>query len=161
MSEESKVSIIIPCYNAEDWISESIESALNQSWSNTEVIVIDDGSSDRSRDIISSFGDRLRYEFGPNRGGANARNRGLAMSRGNWIQFLDADDIMLANCIEAKLEMSKRVGEHIVPCCKIEYLSFAPREKENPGPVYWGFRDLSTDLSMNMTTQNPCNNWGR
>ena len=63
------VSILIPCFNAERWVAQAIESALAQTWPEKEVIVVDDGSTDDSRRIIRSFGDRVRWETGPNRGG--------------------------------------------------------------------------------------------
>lgn len=76
------VSIIIPCYNAADYVGEAIESALAQTYSPTEVIVIDDGSTDGSLDLLRSFGDRIRWETGPNRGACTARTRGLALAMG-------------------------------------------------------------------------------
>lgn len=87
-------SIIIPCYNAEALISEAIESALNQTYPHREVIVVDDGSTDSSLDVIRSFGNRVRWASGPNRGGSAARNRGLEMATGEFVQFLDADDVL-------------------------------------------------------------------
>ena len=87
-------SIIIPCYNGEEYVGEAIESALSQTYPRTEVIVIDDGSTDGSLDVIRSFGDRIRWETGPNRGGSAARNRGLKLAEGELVQFLDADDIL-------------------------------------------------------------------
>jgi glycosyltransferase involved in cell wall biosynthesis len=86
------VSILIPCYNAERWIAACIESALQQSWPNKEVIVLDDGSTDGSLDIIRGFDGRIRWEAGPNRGGNAARNRLLELAQGEWLQYLDADD---------------------------------------------------------------------
>lgn len=88
------VSILIPCYNAEQWIGEAIESALAQSYPHTEVIVYDDGSTDGSLDIIKSYGDRIRWGTGPNRGGGPARNWLLDKAEGEWIQYLDADDYL-------------------------------------------------------------------
>jgi glycosyltransferase involved in cell wall biosynthesis len=88
------VSIIIPCYNAERWVAEAIQSCLDQTWQPREVIVIDDGSTDGSLDVIKSFGDKIRWETGPNRGGNAARNRGFALAKGEYIQFLDADDFL-------------------------------------------------------------------
>ena len=76
------VSIIIPCYNAEKYVGEAIESALAQTYPNKEVIVIDDGSTDGSLQVIKSFGHRIRWETGPNRGGSAARNRGIELARG-------------------------------------------------------------------------------
>ena len=99
------VSVVIPCYNAEPWIAEAIGSALTQTHSPVEVIVIDDGSTDRSLEVIKSFGGQIRWEAGPNRGGDRARNRGFVLSAGEYIQFLDADDYLLP----AKIERQMRV----------------------------------------------------
>jgi glycosyltransferase involved in cell wall biosynthesis len=87
------VSILIPCYNAERWIAQAIDSALAQG-SEHEVIVVDDGSTDGSLEVIKRFGDRVRWESGPNRGGNVARNRLLSLARADWVQYLDADDYL-------------------------------------------------------------------
>lgn len=89
------VSILIPCFNSETWIAEAIESALNQTYSYKEVIVVDDGSTDGSLEIIKHYREWIRWETGPNRGGNAARNRLLALSKGTWLQYLDADDYLL------------------------------------------------------------------
>jgi glycosyltransferase involved in cell wall biosynthesis len=88
------VSIIIPCYNAEKYVAEAIQSALDQTYPECEVIVIDDGSSDGSLEVIKGFGEKIRWESGPNRGGCAARNRGAALAKGEYFQFLDADDVL-------------------------------------------------------------------
>lgn len=97
------VSILIPCYNARPWVAEAIESALAQTWSEKEVIVVDDGSTDGSLDVIRSFGSAIRFETGPNRGGNVARNRLLELAQGDWLQYLDADDRLLPQKIERQL----------------------------------------------------------
>jgi glycosyltransferase involved in cell wall biosynthesis len=94
------VSILIPCYNAERWVAQAIESALAQTWSEKEVIVVDDGSQDGSLGVIQSFGSGIRWEAGPNRGGNVARNRLLELAQGEWLQYLDADDYLLPLKIE-------------------------------------------------------------
>lgn len=99
----ARVSILIPCYNADRWIAQAIESALNQTYPNTEVIVVDDGSTDRSLAIIQQFGDKIRWEAGANRGGNVARNRLLELSRGEWVQYLDADDYLLPDKLEKQM----------------------------------------------------------
>jgi glycosyltransferase involved in cell wall biosynthesis/peptidoglycan/xylan/chitin deacetylase (PgdA/CDA1 family) len=99
------VSILIPCYNAATWIAQSIQSALDQTYANKEVIVVDDGSTDNSLEIIRTFGDRIRIESGPNRGGNVARNRLMQLSRGEWLEFLDADDFLLPRKIETQIGM--------------------------------------------------------
>ena len=98
------VSIVIPCWNAERTIGEAIESALSQTYPKIEVIVIDDGSSDASLDAVTSFGSRVRWETGPNRGGSAARNRGLALATGSLVQFLDADDLLNAHKLEVQAD---------------------------------------------------------
>jgi glycosyltransferase involved in cell wall biosynthesis len=98
------VSILIPCYNAQQWIEQAIDSALAQVWPNKEVIVVDDGSTDRSLEIIQRFDGRIRWETGSNQGGGAARNRLLELARGEWIQYLDADDYLLPNKIANQVE---------------------------------------------------------
>jgi glycosyltransferase involved in cell wall biosynthesis len=99
----SLVSVLIPCYNGERWIAQAIESALAQAWDEKEVIVVDDGSRDRSVDVIAQFAGRIRWESGPNRGGGAARNRLLELAHGEWIQYLDADDYLLPNKIAQQM----------------------------------------------------------
>jgi glycosyltransferase involved in cell wall biosynthesis len=108
--ERPLVSIIIPCYNAERWISEAIQSCLDQTYRPIEIIVIDDGSTDGSLEIIKSFGDAVRWETGPNRGGNAARNRGFALSQGEYIQWLDADDYIFPEKIERQVRFLQGSG---------------------------------------------------
>jgi glycosyltransferase involved in cell wall biosynthesis len=98
-----RVSILIPCYNAERWVAQAIESALAQSWPDKEVIVVDDGSTDASLAIVGGFGPRVRWESGPNRGGNRARNRLLELSTGEWLQYLDADDYLFPDKVERQV----------------------------------------------------------
>jgi glycosyltransferase involved in cell wall biosynthesis len=95
----SVVSIIIPCYNSKRWVQETIESCLNQTYPNVEIIVVDDGSTDGSLEILRRYLPHIRLETGPNRGGNSARNRGFALSSGEYIQYLDADDYLEADKI--------------------------------------------------------------
>lgn len=96
MSTKHLVSIIIPCYNAAQWVSEAVNSCLAQTYSLIEIIVIDDGSTDDSVEKLRVYGDHINLQEEPeNRGGDYARNQGIARSKGNYIQFLDADDYLL------------------------------------------------------------------
>ena len=94
------VSILIPCFNAERWIGEAIESALQQTWTPTEVIVVDDGSTDGSVEVIRRYADRVRWESRPHAGANPARNRLLEMATAEWVQYLDADDYLLPDKVE-------------------------------------------------------------
>lgn len=99
-----KVSIIIPCYNSEKYIGESIESALNQTYKNIEVVVVNDGSTDNTENIIqSNFIDRVTYIQQPNLGAAAARNKGISLAKGEWILTLDSDDYINPYYIEDAL----------------------------------------------------------
>ncbi|QCS50066.1 glycosyltransferase [Picosynechococcus sp. PCC 11901] len=106
-----QVSILIPCYNAERWIAQAIESALNQTYQNKEVIVVDDGSKDGSLEIIKSFGDAIRWESGSNQGANVTRNRLLELSTGEWLQYLDADDYLLPDKIAKQVEYLSQVPQ--------------------------------------------------
>lgn len=97
------VSVLIPCYNAERWIAQCIESALAQTWKSKEIIVVDDGSTDRSLEVISKFDGLISWAAGPNQGGNRTRNRLLELARGKWIQYLDADDYLLPEKIEQQM----------------------------------------------------------
>jgi len=114
------VSIVIPCCNADKYIAEAIESALAQTYPNKEIVVIDDGSTDGSLDSIRSFGDRVCWESGPNRGGGAARNRGIQLAQGELIQFLDADDILYPCKLERQICRIMEVGDGIVFCDRVE-----------------------------------------
>jgi glycosyltransferase involved in cell wall biosynthesis len=99
------VSILIPCYNAAPWLAKCIESALEQTYRYKEVIVVDDGSRDGSLDIIRRFEGRIRWETGPNRGANATRNRLMALSSGEWLSFLDADDYLLPHKVEKQVDL--------------------------------------------------------
>ncbi len=96
-SKPAKISIIIPCYNMEAWVEEAIQSGLIQEGVIPEVIVIDDGSTDRSLEVIKKFKENILWETGPNQGVNAARNRGLAKATGKYALFLDADDFLEHN----------------------------------------------------------------
>lgn len=100
------VSIIIPLYNAEKFIQETIESALNQTYKNIELIIVDDGSTDSSFDIADKFSkDNIIVVKQKNKGASAARNHGLKLAKGDFIQYLDADDIININKIEYQLNI--------------------------------------------------------
>lgn len=102
-----KVSVAIPCYNAERWLRQCLESALNQTGVETEVIVVDDGSKDGSIEVARSFGDRIQLLEGKHSGSNVARNLALRAATGEWIQFLDADDYLEPHKIATQLKESQ------------------------------------------------------
>jgi len=102
------VSILIPCHNAERWIGARIERALAQTYERTEVIVIDDGSIDDSKDVIQSFEGRVIFRVQENAGANISRNRLLSMSSGDWVQYLDADDYLMPEKIAEQVEVVRQ-----------------------------------------------------
>ena len=104
MPDENPLSILIPCFNAARWVGGAIRSALEQTFPNKEIIVVDDGSTDESIDMIKSFGDAVRWQTGPHRGGNPTRNRLLELARGEWVQYLDADDYLLPDKVARQMD---------------------------------------------------------
>jgi glycosyltransferase involved in cell wall biosynthesis len=118
-----KVSVVIPLYNARDVIAETIKSVLAQTWTDYEIIVVDDGSQDGSGELVQAFGDRVRYIRQQNTGVAGARNRGIEESHGEYIALLDHDDLWhptkLAKQVDC-LEKRKDVGMVITDVIHID-----------------------------------------
>ncbi|MHC4784098.1 MAG: glycosyltransferase family 2 protein [Planctomycetota bacterium] len=103
-----KISVVIPAYNAEKHIARAIESVLAQTRPADEVIVIDDGSSDGTGDVVRSFGDKVIFIQQENAGASVARNAGIEAATSDWIAFLDADDEWLPNKLQLQVEHFKR-----------------------------------------------------
>lgn len=97
-----RFSVVIPCYNAERWISATLKSVLAQAWPELEIIVVNDGSSDGSADHVRSQFPSVILIQQANKGVAAARNKGIAKATGEWIAFIDADDIWLPGKLEAQ-----------------------------------------------------------
>lgn len=133
MSETDRlVSIIISVFNGEKYLAEAIESALAQTYRPMELIVIDDGSTDRSADIARSYKE-VRYIYQPHQGLPAARNRGLGASRGAFITFLDADDIWLPEKLKVQVEYLATNSHVGFAVCRIE--SFLDPEVSLPPGV--------------------------
>jgi len=112
-----KVSVVIPTFNRAEKVSKSVESVLGQSFTDLEVIVVDDGSSDETGPTLrSAFGDRIRYYFQPNQGVSVARNRGIEEAKGEWIAFLDSDDLWETDKLEWQLRALDRFGPQCSAC---------------------------------------------
>ena len=100
-----QVSVIIPAYNGDRYIAEAIDSVLTQTHDNYEIIVVDDGSTDDTARVVRQYGDRLKYLEQANQGVAASRNLGLAAARGNYIAFLDQDDVFLPHKLATQVAL--------------------------------------------------------
>jgi len=98
------VSVVVPCYNTERYIGEAIDSIVAQECGSLQIVVIDDGSTDRSMEVVRRFGDRVECRSQPNAGISAARNAGIAMARGRYLAFLDADDVWTPTSLNRRLD---------------------------------------------------------
>lgn len=111
------ISVIIPLYNAERYISETLDSVLSQTYPNWECIVVDDGSTDSSADIVKRYSandSRIRYIKQENGGPSKARNNGFDRAKGDYIQFLDADDVILPERFKTLLKEYKSCDDSVI-----------------------------------------------
>jgi glycosyltransferase involved in cell wall biosynthesis len=95
MNDKSLISVIIPVYNGEKYLAEAVESVFAQTYRSIEVIIVDDGSTDSSGEISQRFGPSIRYILRSHEGSGAARNHGVALARGTYCAFLDADDLWM------------------------------------------------------------------
>lgn len=113
-----RVSIIIPCYNAERWLNECLRSAFAQTWRDCEIILVNDGSTDQSLELANTYAPRgLKIFSQSNRGAAAARNTGLLAATGQYIQFLDADDLLATDKIASQLALPAATDPEVLLSC--------------------------------------------
>lgn len=103
-----RVSVVIPAYNSAQYLGEAVQSIFDQTFDDYEIIVVDDGSTDNTRDLVESYGGRVRYVHQENGGASKARNRGIAEARGAYIAFLDADDCWEPDKLEKQVSLLER-----------------------------------------------------
>ena len=106
-----QVSIIIPVYNAEKYLEECLESALNQTYSNTEIIAVNDGSTDNSLEILKKYSNKLKIISKKNGGTASALNAGIKVAKGEWIKWLASDDVLYPQAIEELIIEAKKLSD--------------------------------------------------
>jgi len=156
------VSILIPAYNAEQWIADTLTSAVEQTWPRKEIIVVDDGSRDQTLSIARRFAaEAVSVVTQKNQGAAAARNRAFALSQGDYIQWLDADDLLALDKISKQMEaanecQSKRVlfssawGAFMYRVSKAQ---FSPTSLWcDLSPVEWLLRKMGQNLHMQTAT---------
>jgi glycosyltransferase involved in cell wall biosynthesis len=132
------VSVVIPCRNAASWLGQAIDSCLAQSWSRIEIIVVDNGSSDASPAIASSYADRGVTALECARPGASAaRNEGLARAKGDFIQFLDADDLIDRDKVAVQLaRLARAPARSIASAAWARFADDASKARLTPEPVW-------------------------
>jgi glycosyltransferase involved in cell wall biosynthesis len=125
-----EVSVVIPSYNCSEFLPEAVDSVFNQSLQDLELIVVDDGSTDNTRDVVRKFSSdtRLRYVYQENRGLPGARNRGVAEAHGSFVAVLDGDDTLEKNALEL---MHSSIKASNATWCVIDITKFWGRQAEH------------------------------
>lgn len=108
MQNNPLVSVVIPFYDHIDWLIEAVESVLSQSYSNIEIVVVNDGSKEDVHDFLNKYENRIKYIYKENGGPASARNIGVEIAKGEYIAFLDSDDLWLPNKLELQIQEMER-----------------------------------------------------
>ncbi len=140
----NKISIIIPTFNRRDYITIALDSVLKQTYKDYEIIIIDDGSSDDTKEVLKPYQDNIRYFYQDNKGIPTTRNRGIREARGDYIAFLDSDDFWLPEKLERQIECfsnNSRYGMVATRCSSITP-DGRLRKKNRPGKSGWVLIDL-------------------
>ena len=121
MKFQPKISIIIPVYNGENYLRESIESAINQTYKNIEIIVVNDGSNDdnKTENIALSYGSKVKYIKKKNGGVASALNLGIEKMTGDYFSWLSHDDLYTPNKIKNQVDILEKIEDkETLICCR-------------------------------------------
>jgi glycosyltransferase involved in cell wall biosynthesis/peptidoglycan/xylan/chitin deacetylase (PgdA/CDA1 family) len=161
-NESSLVSILIPAFNAQEWIADTLRSAIAQTWERKEIIVVDDGSTDQTLAIAQQFeSDSVRIVSEKNKGAASARNTAFSLCHGDYIQWLDADDLLAPDKIARQMAELERVGSKktLLSSEFGKFLHHWPRAQfirtglwEDLSPVEWLLRKMGDNLFMQTAT---------
>jgi len=156
------VSILIPAYNAEPWIADTIKSALNQTWPKVEIVIINDGSRDQTLSIAQQFAsEKLSIVSQENQGVCAARNKAFELCQGDYIQWLDADDLLAPDKITKQMEAAEECrSKRTLLSSAWGYFIFRPHKAQfvptplwcDLTPLEWLQRRLGTNLHMNPAT---------
>lgn len=134
------VSVIIPLYNSELYVSETLQSLYNQTYSNIEVIMVDDGSTDNSYNVAMAHSKaNTKIIKQVNKGASAARNAGLNLAKGDFIQFLDADDLISENKIEEQVQALLNNRDKLTICSTIHFLNGTSPYSGSPSPFEEAF----------------------
>jgi glycosyltransferase involved in cell wall biosynthesis len=144
-----KVSVIIPTYHRAFIVRQSIDSVLQQTYRDYEIIVVDDGSTDDTREVLKSYGDKIRYDYKANGGISSARNRGLEIAGGDYVAFLDSDDFWKPEKLQKQMtffEANPEYGMVATRCLTNtvdrNFTTVSINKRRRYGKSGWVYKDL-------------------
>ena len=144
MGNKILISVLMPLYNASLFVQEAIESVLCQSYTDWELVIVDDGSTDGSLELVRTYeSDKVRVYAQPNRGACVARNKGLKEANGRYVKFLDADDVLSPDCLLQQINQMKELECHQIPFGDYDFID----EKGNR--IFSYKFDLLSELNAN------------
>lgn len=159
---EPLVSILVPAYNAQQWIADTLESALAQTWPKKEIIVVDDGSTDRTLQVAKQFASKtVRIITQANQGASVARNTAYSLCQGDYIQWLDADDLLDPDKIQRQMQAAEKCQRKLrLISCEWGYFMYRPKKARflptalwcDLSPLEWLLRKWESNLHMQTAT---------
>ena len=156
------VSVVMPSYNAEKYISEAIQSVIAQIYENWELLIIDDCSTDSTANIVKQFSDvdsRITLYSNPkNMGVALTRNKGMNLAKGSWIALLDSDDVWHKDKLEKQIELAGKTGADIVYCSYCLIDSCGKKISEFIVPPITSYEEMLKSSVISCSTAMLCNN---
>lgn len=149
MTTTPAISVVIPAYNAASFVEQTLQSVFSQTFRDTEVIVVDDGSTDNTRAVLQKYSDRIRYVYKENGGQSSARNAGIRIAGGEYIALLDHDDMWLENKLELQLrEMNRSKTTGLVTCGSVSFVPSGDTGTEIPRLNHLGREQLLSRLVL-------------
>jgi GT2 family glycosyltransferase len=125
-AETPAISVVIPAYNAAEFIGQALDSVFSQTRPPREVIVVDDGSEDQTPDVVAKYAGKVKYMRKERGGPASARNVGIRAASGEWIAFLDGDDVWLPTLLEALARLSSQTHASLIFCDSQQLIDGSP-----------------------------------
>lgn len=124
-----KVSVIIPTYNRAEYVTQAIDSVLAQTYTDYEIIVVDDGSTDKTREVLEPYMDKITYIYQENTGVSAARNRGIKAAKGDWVAFLDSDDEWLPEKLAVQMRAVENHPQLVAHTVNVDLSNYGNHEQ--------------------------------
>src|SRR2546427_949305 len=141
------VSVVVPVYNQGRYLEEAIQSVLTQTYRKLEIVVLDDGSTDETSDVLKKYGDRFHWESHPNMGQARTLNKGWQMVKGELLSYLSGDDVLLPDAIQTSVESLMKNPRAVLTHCDFNLIDPSSRVIRRVQTPDFNYQRMLTDVS--------------